>query len=99
MAIEVKGGKNVSIADLRALRGVLDSDQALMAGLIVMDPLGAVQERNFRRFMADAGSMEVLDRQYPRLQMLAVQEILDGKRFDSPSVSGRGTGQQALALR
>ena len=28
MVIEVKGGKNVSIADLRALRGVLDNDEA-----------------------------------------------------------------------
>ena len=28
MAIEVKGGKNVNIADLRGLRGVLERDEA-----------------------------------------------------------------------
>ena len=47
MAIEVKGGKNVGINVVRELRGVLDNDQALIAGLIVMDPLGATKERNF----------------------------------------------------
>ena len=49
MVVEVKGGKNVNIQALRALRGVLDSEDALMAGLIIMQPLGKVQERNFRK--------------------------------------------------
>ena len=48
MAIEVKGGKNVSIAHLRALRGVLESDEAEIAGPITMNPLGDTQRRNFR---------------------------------------------------
>ena len=38
MAIEVKGGRNVSIRDLRALRGVLEADEAWMAGLIILHP-------------------------------------------------------------
>ena len=38
MALEVKGGRNVSISHLRALRGVLDDDLALMAGLISCTP-------------------------------------------------------------
>ncbi len=33
MAIEVKGGKNVNIRDLRALCGVLDNDEALICGI------------------------------------------------------------------
>jgi len=96
MAIEVKGGKNVSIESLRALAGVLDNDTALLAGLIIMEPLGAAKERNFRRFMGDKGSMEVLGRDYPRMQMLTVPEILEGKRFDTPGVVGRGLAQPAL---
>ena len=99
MAIEVKGGKNVSIADLRALRGVLENETALLAGLIIMDPLGDRKMQNFRRFMGDAGDLDVLDRQYPRMQVLTVQEILDGKRFDTPSVSARSSGQQPLSLQ
>ena len=96
MAIEVKGGKNVSIRDLRALKGVLDNDAALMAGLIIMEPLGAVKERNFRQFMAGAGDLEVAGIEYPRMQILSVQEIFDGKRFHTPSVAGRGGPQPTL---
>ena len=55
MAIEVKGGKNVSIRDLRALRGVMDDGVALMAGLVVMEPLGETKARNFHKFMGGAG--------------------------------------------
>ena len=40
MAIEVKGGKNVGIATLRALRGVLENDAALIVGLLILEPLG-----------------------------------------------------------
>ena len=60
-----------------------------MAGLIVMQPLGATKARNFNRFMADAGSHEILGIEYPKMQMLSVGEILDGKRFKTPTVQGR----------
>ena len=96
MAIEVKGGKNVSIEALRALRGVLDSDAAVMAGLIVMEPLGPTKACNFHRFMADAGDLDVLGMQFPRMQMLTVPEILEGKRFDTPGVAGRVLAQQKI---
>ena len=52
MAIEVKGGKNVGIATLRALRGVLENDAALIVGLLILEPLGVTKERNFHRFAA-----------------------------------------------
>ena len=93
MVIEVKGGKNVSIADVRALRGVLDNDDALMAGFIILEPLGSTKERNFRRDMAQAGDLEVVGKKYPRMQLLTVEEILEGWRFKTPSVAGRGSGQ------
>ena len=96
MAIEVKGGKNVSIRDLRSLKGVLDNDTALMAGFIVMDALGGTKGRNFHRFMAEAGDLDVEGIKYARMQMLTVEEILDGKRFHTPSVSGRGLAQPRL---
>lgn len=97
LVIEVKGGANVSIRDLRALRGVLDNDSALIAGLIVMQPLGHRQHLNFEQFMADAGSLEVLGVRYPRLQLLTVDEILEGKRFKTPTVAaGRHEPQPRL---
>ena len=96
MSIEVKGGKNVSIRDLRALRGVLENGVAVMAGLIVMEPLGAVQERNFQRFMAKAGDFEVNRKPYARMQMLTIPDILDGRVFKTPGVAGRGNRQWDL---
>lgn len=98
MAIEVKGGKNVSIRDLRALRGVLDDDTASLAGLILMEPLGEIQTRNFRKFMASAGDMEIIGVTYPRMQILAVAEIFDGRRFHTPGVVGRGVAQPEFPL-
>ena len=98
MAIEVKGGKNVSIRDLRALHGVLDNDEALMAGLIIMDPLGPTKDRNFHRDMAQAGDLEVGGVKYSRMQMMTVEEILEGKRFHTPGVVGRGLAQPSLPM-
>ena len=81
---------NVGITVLRALAGVVNNDMALMGGLIYMEPLGARKEANFKRFMAEAGDMEILRIPYPKLQMLSVAEILDGKRFKTPGVVGKG---------
>ena len=94
MVIEVKGGKNVSIQTIRSLRGVLDNDTALMAGLITMEPLGPVKERNFKRDMSQAGDIIVNGIEYPKMQMLSVQDIFDGKRFYTPGVVGKGQGSQ-----
>ena len=98
MIIEVKGGKNVGIGVLRALRGVLEDEAALMAGLIIMEPLGATKQRNFDRFMAEAGDLDVLGVKYARMQMLTVDQILSGTRFLTPSVVGRREAQQSLPL-
>jgi len=96
MAIEVKGGKNVGIKEARELRGVLDNDDALMAGLIILDSLGPMKERNIRRFMAEAGDLDVMGVKYARMQLLTVAEILENKRFHTPGVAGRGLAQPNL---
>ncbi len=96
MVLEVKGGTHVRITDLKALRAVLDDDLALMAGFIIMEPRKPHQTRNFERYMAQAGVLEILGREYPRMQMLTVPEILDGKRFDTPTVAGVHIPQPVL---
>ena len=98
MAIEVKGGKNVSIRDLRSLRGVLDNDAALMAGLIIIEPLGTTKTRNFQQFMANGQNMGALEVKYAKMQMLTVDEILDGKQFHTLGVAGRDFAQPALPI-
>ncbi len=99
MVLEVKGGKNVNVSVIRDLRGVLERDNALMAGLIIMDDLGPRKTANFKREMGDAGDLDVSGVQYPRMQMLTVPEILEGKRFLTPSVArGRVVSQPTLPL-
>ena len=97
MTIEVKGGKNVGIDVVRGLRGVLERDEnALMAGLIIMEPLGERKTRNFLKEMAQAGDIDVYGMPFPRMQLRTVQELLDGKAFHAPGAVGRGTGQGVL---
>ena len=98
MAVEVKGGSNVSIQALRSLAGVLNNDQALMGGLIYLVPLGTVKERNFKRFISEAGDVEILGTPYPKLQLLSVDEILEGKRFNTPGVVGTGRHANQMKL-
>ena len=69
MVIEVKGGKHVTIADLRALHSVLEREEALMAGLIIMHPLGDTKRRNFARLIGEAGDIEIHGIQYSRVQL------------------------------
>ena len=98
MVIEVKGGANVSIADVRALGNVLERNTALLAGLIVMEDLGPTKTRNFKRLMAEAGDLAVLGVKYPRMQMLTVGQILTGERFITPSVAARRAVKPKLPL-
>ena len=93
----MKGGKNVTIADLRALRGVLEREDALMAGLIVMDKLPLQKQKNFHKWAAAAGDLDIEHavRRYPRMQILSVPEILEGGRFQTPTPMGTTeTGQK-----
>jgi len=83
---------------LRALHSVLEREEALMAGLIVMEPLGERKLSNFKKLIAEAGGLDVMGRLYPRMQILSVPEIFEGKRFDTPGVVGHGDPQHALAL-
>ncbi len=99
MVLEVKGGKNVTIADLRALHSVLEREEALMAGLIIMHPLGPQKMRNFQKLMAEAGDLDVMGRLYSRMQLITVPEIIEGKRFDTPGAVGRGDPQKVLGLQ
>ena len=95
MVLEVKGG-NPTIADVRDLRGVLEREDALMAGLIIMDGLGERKDRNFRKEMASAGVVELWGNEYPAMQMLTVQELLDGQRFETPTVMGKHTREPRM---
>ncbi len=97
MAIEVKGGKNVGINTVRDLRGVLERDEAKMAGLIVRE-LSSTKRRNFLQEMSAAGMLETISAEYPRMQILTLVEVLNGKRFSTPHPIGKVGVNEALAL-
>ena len=59
MVLEVKGGANVPITDLRALHSVREREEALLAGLIIMHPLGDRKLRNFNALISEAGHLEI----------------------------------------
>ncbi len=95
MALEVKGGEHLSINSVRALNSVLQFENIQMAGLIALNAPGQVQARNFQQTMALAGHVRIGEREYPKMQMLTVDEILDGVKFNMPSPAGRsGTGYE-----
>lgn len=89
MVIEVKGGENLNVTDVRSLHGVLERDDAMMAGLIVLHEPKPRQAANFAKEMASAGDEIMAGVAYPRMQILTVQQILEGQRFKTPSVAGR----------
>ena len=96
MVIQVDGGANVPISKLRDLHGVMEAQQARMAGFIVMEPLGERKRRNFEQYMAQAGDLDVLGTKYPRMQLLNVEEIIAGARFHTPTPFGRGVRQPVI---
>ena len=68
-----------------------------MAGLIVMDKLPELKLKNFYNFAAAVSDLEIRHalRHYPKMQILSVPEMLESKRFQTPTPMGKAeTGQQ-----
>ena len=47
--------------------------------------------RNFTRVMAEAETIELWGNEYPRMQLLTVEDIMAGKRFATPTIQGKHT--------
>ena len=94
MKLEVKGGTTVKIESLRALAGVIDEEDYPMGGFITRKTLGRVQKQNFLDFCRTKREIEIGGVSYPRLQILSVEEILEGKRFETPLVRGKAASDQ-----
>ena len=94
MKLEVKGGGNVKINDLRALAGVIDEGDFPMGGFITRKTLGPIQKQNFLDFCRTKGNVEIGGTSYPKLQILCIEEILKKKPFDTPFVRGKSSTDQ-----
>lgn len=80
--LSVKAG-HVNVAHVRDLRGVLDREKASIGVLISMEP----PTRPMRTEAAGAGSYEApWGQRYPRMQLVTVAELLDGRSIEMPPV-------------
>ena len=82
MIFSVKAG-NVTVSHMRDLRGVVEREKAAIGVLITLNPpTGPMREE-----AATAGfytSPELGRVKYPRIQVLTVEELLNGRKVDCP---------------
>lgn len=84
--ISVKSGK-VSSPLVRDLRGVVEREKAAIGLFITLQP----PSKDMRTEAADAGFYESPWGKHPRIQILTVEELLDGKKADLPPFQQGGT--------
>ena len=84
VVISVKGG-GTNVAHVRDLKGILEREKSQMGVLITMDE----PSKPMRAEAASGGFYESPwgPNKYPRVQILTIHELLDGKRIDMPPIS------------
>jgi hypothetical protein len=80
IVISVKAGEHIGSAFVRDLVGTITREKAEIGILISM----AEPTREMRKEAASAGFYKSPWGTHPRIQLLTVQELLDGKRIDYP---------------
>jgi len=89
--LSVKAGK-MKVTYARDLLGVMDREKAAIGVLISMHP----PTRDMIKEAASAGFYDSpWGTKHPRLQLLTVEELLDGKRIDMPPTRGNVTFKRA----
>lgn len=81
--LSVKAG-HVTVSQLRDLRGVVEREKAAIGVLISLEE----PTKPMRSEAASAGFYESAWGQHPRIQLLTVAELLDGRRIDYPQTAG-----------
>lgn len=94
--ISVKSGK-VGVGDIRDLRGVIEREEAELGLLITLrEPTTPMRAEAAGAGFYRSGSEGVGSwGQHPRIQILTVDELLDGRRIDMPPLSGNLTFRRA----
>jgi len=81
--LSVKAGKTGS-AHIRDLKGVLDREKAAIGVLISMqEPTSAMKTEAVTAGFYESASW---NKKYPKIQILTVQELLNGKKIDMPPI-------------
>ena len=95
--IQVKSG-HVSSPQIRDLKGVLEREKAAQALFITLEE----PTRDMRTEAVSAGFFhsDLMEKDYPKVQMLTVAELLAGKSFDMPGWAARPAQfQKAVRVR
>lgn len=80
--VSVKGGENVNVAMIRDLAHVVDREKAKIGVFITL----AEPTRPMRTEAVKTGLYETLYGKYPKIQILTIQELFDGKQPKIPLV-------------
>jgi site-specific DNA-methyltransferase (adenine-specific) len=96
VVISVKSGRT-GVHHVRELRGVIEREEAELGLLISMrEPTQAMRTEAAAAGFYQSGSEGVATwGKHPRLQILTVHELLDGKRIDMPPLTGNLTFRRA----
>lgn len=82
VVVSVKGGFSVSVPMIRDLVGVIDREQAAIGLFVTLaEPTGPMKAE-----AAKAGFYTVEGERYPRVQILTVEQLLEGKKPDLPLI-------------
>jgi len=94
--VQVKGG-HVKSGDVRDLRGVLDREAAALGLFLTLEP----PTREMLTEAVSAGFYEspLWQQTYPRLQILTIEDLLNGKRPEMPPTGANVTFQKAERVR
>jgi len=80
--VSVKGGDNVSVAMIRELAHVVDTEKAKIGVFITLtEPTGPMKTEAIK-----AGAYETLYGKYPKIQILTIAELFTGKQPKIPLI-------------
>ncbi len=80
--VSVKGGENVGVPMIRDLKGVLDREKAPIGVFLTL----AEPTQPMRKEAASAGFYTLGERQYPRLQIITIEQALNGAKPAIPLI-------------
>ncbi|NQT35162.1 site-specific DNA-methyltransferase [bacterium] len=80
--VSVKGGENVSVRDIRDLVGVLDRENEPVGIFLTLTP--PTKSMITEAVAAGFYESEFWGRKFPRIQILTIEEMFDGKRPNLP---------------
>ena len=85
MILSVKGGRTLTPAFVRDLRGTMENEtDATMGGFICLGQ----PTKGMRESEAQAGMWSYLGKDYQQLQIRTIEDLLEGRGFDTPSRVG-----------